>query len=87
MEVAPHDDEVAAVVQEAFARLEHAFFRTLIEKGRASGEIAQSVKPAETARALLSLFIGLEVLARSRPEKLLLQSVARQAKALLPRGK
>ena len=87
LEVAPHDDEVAAVVQEAFARIEHAFFRTLIEKGRASGEIAQSVKPAETARALLSLFIGLEVLARSRPEKLLLQSVARQAKALLPRGK
>ena len=87
LEVAPHDDEVAAVVREAFTHLEHAFFRTLIEKGRASGEIARAVKPAATARALLSLFVGLEVLARSHPEKLLLQGIARQAEALVPRGK
>ena len=87
LEVAPHDDEVAAVVREAFTHLEHAFFRTLIEKGRASGEIARAVKPAATARALLSLFVGLEVLARSHPEKLLLQGIVRQAEALLPRGK
>ena len=86
LEVAPHDDEVAVIVREAFAHLEHAFFCTLIEQGRASGKIARSVKPVSTARALLSLFIGLEVLARSRPEKLLLQSIVRQAEALLPCG-
>ncbi len=39
-----------------------------------------------TARALLSLFIGLIVLSRSRPEKLLLQSIAHQAEVLLPPG-
>ena len=58
----------------------------MIEKGRAMGEIAKSVMPAPTARALLSLLIGLIVLSRSRPEKPLLQSIAYQAEVLLPPG-
>ena len=86
LELSPHDEEVAEIVRTAFSHMEHKFFRKMIEKGRASGEIATSVVPALTARALLSLFIGLQVLSRSRPEKLLLQSIAKQAEALLPPG-
>ena len=86
LEVAPHDAEVAAIVREAFAHLEHTFFCQLIVQGQARGEIARSVRPAATARGLLGLFLGLRVLSRSRPEKLLLQSIAHQAEALLPPG-
>ena len=86
LELSPHDPEVAEVVRKALTHMEHKFFRKMIEKGRAMGEIAKSVMPAPTARALLSLLIGLIVLSRSRPEKLLLQSIAYQAEVLLPPG-
>ena len=86
LELAPHDAEAAAIVREAFAHLEHTFFCKLIVQGRARGEIAPSVMPASTARGLLSQFVGLRVLSRSRSEKHLLQSIAHQAEALLPPG-
>ncbi len=59
------------------------FFRAMIEKGQAAGQIPATVDPVDTARALLSLFIGLRVLSRSRPDAALLRSVAKQAEALL----
>ncbi len=86
LELSPHDPEVAEVVRKALTHMEQKFFRKLIEKGRAMGEIAKSATPAPTARALLSLLIGLIVLSRSRPEKPLLQSIAYQAEVLLPPG-
>ena len=84
LELSPHDPEVAEVVRAAFTHMEHKFFRKMIEKGRANGEIAKSVESAPTARVLLSLLIGLFVLSRSRPEKLLLESIAKQAETLIP---
>ena len=84
LELSPHDSEVAEIVREALIHMEQQFFRKMIDKARASGEIPESVRPAPTARALLSLLIGLFVLSRSRPEKLLLESIAKQAEVLLP---
>ena len=84
LELSPHDPEVAEIVNTALTYMEKQFFRRLIEKGRVRGEIARSVKPVPTARALTSLFIGMVVLSRSRPEKRLLQSIANQAEILLP---
>jgi len=55
----------------------------MIEAGQTAREIPKRIDAAETARALLGLFIGLRVLARSRPEAPLLRSIARQAAALL----
>ena len=86
LELAPHDPEVGKIVSEAFIHMEQKFFRKMIEKGRAMGEIDKSVVPTSTARALLSLLIGMSVLSRSRPEKLLLESIAKQAEGLLPLG-
>lgn len=86
LELAPHDPEVGKIVSEAFTHMEQKFFRKMIEKGRAMGEIDKSVVPTSTARALLSLLIGLFVLSRSRPEKPLLESIAKQAEGLLPPG-
>ena len=86
LELSPHDPEVAEFVRTAFTHMEQKFFRKMIDKGRASGEIAKSVVSAPTARALLSLYIGLIVLSRSRPEKLLLESIVKQAETLLSPG-
>ena len=69
LELSPHDEKVAKIVSQTFAQIERNFFRKLIERGQASGEISKSVVPITTARALLSQFIGLRVLSRSRPER------------------
>ena len=86
LDSAPHDEEVAAFVCGAFTHMEQQFFRKMIKKGQALGEIAKTVSSTQTARALLSLFIGLIVLSRSRPEPRLMQSIARQAETLIPPG-
>ncbi len=82
LELSPHDREIAEIVGRGLAEME-GFFRTMIEEGQAAGEIPAGVDPIDTARSLLSLFIGLRVLSRSRPEAALLRSVAKQAEALL----
>ena len=82
LELSPHDAEICDIVGHGLAEME-AFFREMIENGRASGDIARTVAPGDTARALLGLFIGLRVLSRSRPEEPLLRSIANQAEALL----
>ncbi len=82
LELSPHDPEIGAVVARGFAATED-FFRAMIAEGQAAGEIPAGVDPREAARSLLGLFIGLRVLARSRPEPALLRSIARQAEALL----
>lgn len=83
LELSPHDPAAAEIVRKAFIYIERKFFRKMIEKGRALGEIDKSIMPAPTSRALLGLLIGMAVLSRSRPEKLLLQSIAHQAEVLL----
>lgn len=86
LEFSPHDEKVAKIVRQSFNYMEKNFFRRLIERGQASGEIAKSVAPITTARTLLSLFVGVRVLSRSRPEKALLQSIRNQVEDLVPRG-
>lgn len=86
LELSPHDKEVAKFVRRAFTHMERQFFRKRIEQGLAIGEIAKSVAPAQAASAILSLYMGLLVLSRSRPEKLLLESIAKQVELLLPPG-
>ena len=83
MELLPSDREVAAMVEGALLELEGGF-RTAVERGIASATISPQVDATQTARSLLSLFLGLQVLVRSRPDEPLLRAVVHQAEALLP---
>ncbi len=82
LELSPHDAEVGEIVSHGLAEMED-FFAGMISAGHATGEISAAVDATETARGLLSLFLGLRVLARSRPEPSVLRSVARQAEVLI----
>ena len=83
LELSPHDAEIESLVADGFADAEH-FFRTAIERGQAAAEISNAVEAASTARALHTLLLGMLVLARSLPEPGLLQSIVKQADALIP---
>ena len=86
MELSPHDEEVSKIVNRTLAYIEKNFFRKMIIRGQASGEIARSVVPSAASRILLSLFLGLRVLSRNHPEKVVLNAIKDQVAALLPPG-
>jgi TetR/AcrR family transcriptional repressor of nem operon len=82
LEVAPHDKEVGAAIAERLGELE-AFFRRSITAAQAEGTVPPHRVATELARLLLGVLLGVRVLARSKPERALLEGVARPALALL----
>jgi TetR/AcrR family transcriptional repressor of nem operon len=78
LELAAHDPEAGRVVAHAQEQTE-AWYARMIKKGKTLGEIAQDVKPAEAAKALLACLIGVSVLSRSRPERALLHAIVDDA--------
>ena len=54
-----------------------AWYARMIKTGKALGEIAPNVKPAEAA--LLASLIGVSVLSRSRPERALPHAIVDNA--------
>jgi len=82
LEVAPHDRKLGAEIGRRLEEIE-VFFRNQIVKGQADGDIPSRVDAGNVARLLLGVLIGIRVLARFRPERLLLEGMARPALALL----
>ena len=82
LELSPHDPEIAELVADSLKAVED-FFRSRIVAGQAAGEIPEDLPPRETAQGLLSLFVGLRALSRSRPEARLLRNISKQAEDLI----
>lgn len=78
LELSAHDAEIAAIVATSQKETEQ-FFRRQIKRDQSTGEIDQNLDATHTARLLLAALIGLLVLARSRPERALLKSIANSA--------
>jgi TetR/AcrR family transcriptional repressor of nem operon len=82
LEIAPHDPEVEAEIAKRLGEIE-GFFRRSISAGQSSGAIACKLSPSDFARLLLGILLAIRVLARSKPERTLLEGVARPALSLL----
>ena len=82
LEVAPHDAECGALVVEQFAEIE-AFFKTRILAAQANKTVSTNVDATEMARLLLGVLLGIRVLARNKPNRALLEGIARPALSLL----
>lgn len=82
LEVAPHDPEFRRVVVKVLVEIER-FFRRCVAAGQSAGTIATTHSAEDLARLLLSILLGIRVLARSRPERALLEGLLRPAFALL----
>ncbi|WP_072376515.1 TetR/AcrR family transcriptional regulator [Hyphomicrobium sp. NDB2Meth4] len=78
LELAAHDAEIRDIVATAQQDVED-FFKRMVKCGKAAGNIADHVKPADAARGLLASLLGFVVLVRSRPEPALLQGVLSDA--------
>lgn len=82
LELSPQDPEIGHVVANAFAEMED-FFRAMIRAAQADGSIPRRIVAAEAAAGLLSLFLGLRVLARANPKPAMLRAIKKQAEALI----
>jgi TetR/AcrR family transcriptional regulator, transcriptional repressor for nem operon len=82
IELGPHDPEVAAIVAGHLAEVE-AFFRRNLEAALAAGEVQPSLSAQDAARSFSALMFGLRVLARTRPDRAMMEGAARPLLALL----
>jgi TetR/AcrR family transcriptional repressor of nem operon len=88
IEVAPHQKKLGAVIAKQFTEIE-AFFKRCILAAQADGTAPGDINTDNTARLLLGVLLGIRVLARSVPDRRLLQGTVRPALGLLdlPRRK
>ena len=82
LEIAPHDPEIGVEIADRLGEVE-AFFRRAIMAAQTDGTMPPDRDPKDLARLLLSVMLGIRVLARAKPERKLLEGVARPALALL----
>ncbi|HMB76711.1 MAG TPA: TetR/AcrR family transcriptional regulator [Kiloniellaceae bacterium] len=82
LELSPQDPEVGHIVSSAFVEMER-FFQAMIEAAQAEGAVPRRIVATEAAAGLLSLFLGLRVLARASPKPEMLQAIRKQAELLI----
>jgi len=82
LELAPYDPEFQKIVAEEMIFIE-AFFRRSIEAGQKDGTILAIRPAAELAKLLLSVLLGIRVLARTRPKRDVLEDAAKGVLELL----
>jgi TetR/AcrR family transcriptional regulator, transcriptional repressor for nem operon len=84
LEVSPHDAELREVIASYLREIE-MFFRRCLDRAQQAGEIGTNLDPHDIARHYLGVVLGIRVAARSRPERALLEGMARPALALIER--
>jgi len=82
LEIAPHDAKLSALIADRLAEIERFFHRS-IRRAQAEGSVPRNRSAKDSARLLLGVLLGIRVLARVRPERALLEGIARPALALL----
>ena len=85
LELAPYDPEFRNLVAEEMVFIE-AFFRRCIDAGQKDGSIADARPADELAKLLLSVLLGIRVLARTRPQREVLEGAGNGVLALLGIG-
>ena len=82
LEMAPHDQEFRKAIANELACIED-FFRRCVDAGQRDGTTSRSQPPEQLAKMLLTVLLGIRVLARTRPHQELLEGAASAALAFL----
>lgn len=82
LEVAPHDAEFQRVVADVLVQVEGFFLRCVL-RGQEDGSISDRQPANNLARILLGSLLAIRVLARTRPDKELLEGLIQPVFALL----
>ena len=82
LEIAPHDPEFQETIAGDLVQVE-GFFRCCVAAGQTSGQISRGQSVDDLAGILLGTLLGIRVLGRTRPERMLLEGLLRPVYALL----
>ena len=82
LEIATHDAELAAEIAARFGEIE-GFLKRALTAAQEDGSVPHDRDPVDLARLLLGVILGVRVLARSKPQRELLEGTVRPALALL----
>ena len=82
LEIAPHDPELGAEIAARLGEIED-FLSRAVTAAQDDGSVPPERDPADLARLLLGIILGVRVLARSKPQRELLEGTVRPALALL----
>ena len=82
LELAPYDPEFRQLVSEEMMFIE-AFFRRCAASGQQDGSIDRTRTPDDVGKLLLSVLLGIRVLARTDPRREVLEGAANAVLALL----
>ena len=82
VEVAPYDPQFRKVVTRELSYIE-SFFERCTTAGQKNGTITTKQAAGELAKLLLGVLLGIRVLARTRPQREVLEGAAKTALALL----
>jgi len=82
LDLGQYDAEIQKVVTDSFKELTR-FFEEQIRRGHQQGEIPETVPARATAKTLVSVVVGIQVLGRGAMSKSALQQMAEQAKRLV----
>ncbi len=81
-EIAPHNEDVRKICNDAFTATRR-FLEMLIDEAKEIGEVREKVNSGELASTLFSLLLGLKILARSSPQKDVMEATKTQVEFLL----
>lgn len=82
LEVAPHEPALRRLVADELAKME-AFFLRCLRAGRQDGTYPMSQAPEDVARLMLSVVLGIRVLARTRPRRDALEGLLKPVLGLI----
>jgi TetR/AcrR family transcriptional repressor of nem operon len=82
VEIAPHDEEVAAIVTENMKTIEDALFYA-IKKGQKNGEISNKHSARALARFVFNTISGLRIAAKAGADKNVYDDVVKVALSIL----
>jgi TetR/AcrR family transcriptional repressor of nem operon len=82
IESAPHDEHFFKIVATFLDEVEQFFFRC-VRSGQSDGTISKVHSAEDIAKSLLSILLGIRVLARVKPERKLLEGLLRPIFGLL----
>ena len=77
LDIAPQDKEIHKYISRWFEEMEEFFHHSITEAQKA-GEIRKNLDPAKTARHIISLMCGAQVLARVNPGHLMIEDMKEQ---------
>jgi TetR/AcrR family transcriptional regulator, transcriptional repressor for nem operon len=85
LELAPYDPEFQKLVAEEMVFIE-GFFSRCVMAGQEDGSIPGTRRADELAKVLLSVLLGIRVLARTRPERVVLEGAVNGVMGLFKTG-